>query len=84
MLLTWNFAVVAEMNSFSPILLLDMPAASRRSTSSSRSVSCWRGSVCPLIDRTTAAALRESNALSPAEIARIARTSSVVSTSLTT
>mgnify|MGYP002142683785 CR=1 FL=1 len=80
----WNLAVVAEMYSRSPILLFDRPAASSRSTSTSRSVSCWRGSPRPDIDRTTAAALRESNALSPAATARMARTSSVVSTSLTT
>src|ERR1700675_4590478 len=68
------------MNSLSPIFWLENPAASSRSTSISRSVNCWRGPVRPLSDRTTAAALRESKALSPAEMARIARTSSVVST----
>jgi hypothetical protein len=82
---TWNFTVVSEMNSSAPIARLDSPRASSRSTSSSRSVSRSRsGRPPPDSERTMADALRASNALSPRDTARMARTSSVVSTSLTT
>ena len=43
-----------------------------------------RSGTPPDSERTIADALRASNALSPRETARMARTSSVVSTSLTT
>src|SRR6185295_11126098 len=81
---TWNFTVVSEMNSSAPIARFDNPRASSRSTSSSRSVRPSRPGTSPDSDRTIADALWASNALSPRETARIARTGSVVSTSLTT
>ena len=81
---TWNFTVVSEMNSSAPIARFDSPRARSRSTSSSRSVSPSRSGTPPESDRTIAEALCASNALSPRETARTARTSSVVSTSFTT
>ena len=82
---TWNFAVVAEMNSSRPIASLDSPRASRVSTSRSRVVRSGPvGGGGADSERTTIVALWLSKALSPRRTARIAATSATASTSLST
>ena len=82
---TWNFTVVSEMNSSAADRPVGQPPREQP-----QHVELALGEPLPLrhaapdSERTIAEALRASNALSPRDTARIARTSSVVSTSLTT
>jgi SAM-dependent methyltransferase len=85
MLATWNLAVVSAMNKVRPISRLDKPRASSPRTSTSRAVSALESrSVTAVRPRTIADELRGSKAFSPWCTARIARSSSEVSTSFTT